>query len=57
MLDVSLERPFRADRLSHGPWGYTVAEYAKGFLYSVPFVLVLWPLFLLGLSRITDKEG
>ncbi len=31
-------------------------EYTKGFLYSVPFVLVLWPLFLLGLSRITDKE-
>ncbi len=32
-------------------------EYTKGFLYSVPFVLVLWPLFLLGASRITDKEG
>jgi len=24
-----------------------------GFLYSVPFVLVLWPLFLLGLNLIT----
>ena len=31
-------------------------EYTKGFLYSVPFVLVLWPLFLLGMSRITHKE-
>jgi formate dehydrogenase iron-sulfur subunit len=28
-------------------------EHTKGFLYSVPFVLVLWPLFLLGVSRIT----
>lgn len=31
-------------------------EYTTGFLYSVPFVLVLWPLFLLGLNRITKKE-
>jgi len=31
-------------------------EYTKGFLYSVPFVLVLWPIFLLGVNRITHKE-
>lgn len=31
-------------------------EYTTGFLYSVPFVLVLWPLFLLGLNRITKKD-
>ncbi|MCS7281730.1 MAG: 4Fe-4S dicluster domain-containing protein [Desulfobacterota bacterium] len=31
-------------------------EYTTGFLYSVPFVLVLWPLFLLGLNRLTKKE-
>ncbi len=31
-------------------------EYTKGFLYSVPFVLILWPLLLLGMARITNKE-
>ena len=31
-------------------------EYTTGFLYSVPFVLVLWPLFLLGLNQLTKKE-
>ena len=31
-------------------------EYTQGFLYSVPFVLVLWPIFLLGVNRITHKE-
>lgn len=25
-------------------------EYTKGFLYSVPLILILWPIFLLGLS-------
>ncbi len=31
-------------------------EYTTGFLYSVPMVLVLWPAFLLGVSRATKKE-
>ncbi|MCX8021593.1 MAG: 4Fe-4S dicluster domain-containing protein [Syntrophorhabdaceae bacterium] len=31
-------------------------EYTTGFLYSVPFVLVLWPLFLLAVNRITKRE-
>jgi hypothetical protein len=25
-------------------------EYTRGFLYSVPLILILWPVFLLGLS-------
>jgi Fe-S-cluster-containing dehydrogenase component len=31
-------------------------ELAKGFLYSVPFIFILWPSFLLGLSRATQPE-
>ena len=26
-------------------------EYSKGFLYSVPFILTLWPAFLLGIHN------
>jgi formate dehydrogenase iron-sulfur subunit len=32
-------------------------EYTKGFLYSVPVVLTLWPAFLLALNRATDGVG
>lgn len=32
-------------------------EFTTGFLYSVPFIFVLWPTFLFGLSRITRREG
>lgn len=31
-------------------------EYTKGFLYAVPFILLLWPTVLLGISRATKKE-
>lgn len=31
-------------------------ELTKGFLYSVPVVLTLWPAFLLGLSQATKKD-
>jgi formate dehydrogenase iron-sulfur subunit len=32
-------------------------ELSKGFLYSVPIVLLLWPAFLLGVNTITKREG
>ena len=31
-------------------------EYSKGFLYAVPFVLVLWPILMLGMSRVTKRQ-
>jgi len=31
-------------------------EYTKGFLYAVPFILLLWPTILLGISRATKKD-
>jgi len=31
-------------------------EYTKGFLYSVPVVLLLWPAFLSGVSAITKRK-
>jgi len=31
-------------------------EYTKGFLYSVPLILILWPVFLLGLSDAIKGE-
>jgi hypothetical protein len=31
----------------------SVPTYSKGFLYSVPFILLLWPAFLYGLSKAT----
>ena len=31
-------------------------EYTKGFLYSVPVVLFLWPAFLSGVSAITRRK-
>lgn len=31
-------------------------EYSTGFLYAVPFVLVLWPIIMLGMSRATKRE-
>jgi formate dehydrogenase iron-sulfur subunit len=31
-------------------------ELSKGFLYSVPIVLLLWPAFLLGVNTITKRE-
>lgn len=31
-------------------------EYTKGFLYSVPVVLLLWPAFLSGVSAITRRK-
>jgi Fe-S-cluster-containing dehydrogenase component len=31
-------------------------EYSKGFLYSVPLVLLLWPAFLIGVNTITKHE-
>ncbi len=31
-------------------------EYTKGFLYAVPLVLTLWPVFLLGLNNSTKGE-
>ncbi|MBI4632922.1 MAG: 4Fe-4S dicluster domain-containing protein [Deltaproteobacteria bacterium] len=32
-------------------------EYSKGFLYSVPIVLLLWPALLVGVSTLTKREG
>jgi formate dehydrogenase iron-sulfur subunit len=32
-------------------------EYTKGFLYSVPFVFVLLPTFLLGISHLTKRKN
>lgn len=34
-----------------------IPEYTKGFLYSVPVVLILWPMFLLGLRLSTRREA
>jgi Fe-S-cluster-containing dehydrogenase component len=31
-------------------------EYTKGFLYSVPLVLLLWPAFLIGVNTLTKRE-
>jgi formate dehydrogenase iron-sulfur subunit len=31
-------------------------EYSKGFLYSVPIVLLLWPAFLIGINTITKRK-
>jgi len=31
-------------------------EYSKGFLYSVPFILILWPAFLLALNDSIKKD-
>ena len=31
-------------------------EFSKGFLYSVPIVLLLWPAFLLGVNTITNRK-
>lgn len=31
-------------------------EYSKGFLYAVPFILVLWPILMLGMSRVTKQQ-
>jgi formate dehydrogenase iron-sulfur subunit len=31
-------------------------EFSKGFLYSVPIVLLLWPAFLIGVHTITKRE-
>ena len=31
-------------------------EYSKGFLYSVPLVLLLWPAFLIGINTVTKRE-
>lgn len=31
-------------------------EFTKGFLYSVPLVLLLWPAFLIGVNTITKRE-
>lgn len=31
-------------------------EYSKGFLYSVPLVLLLWPAFLIGVNSLTKRE-
>ncbi len=31
-------------------------EYSKGFLYSVPLVLLLWPAFLIGVNTLTKRE-
>lgn len=32
-------------------------EYTTGFLYAVPFILLLWPTAMLGMSRATKKPG
>ena len=34
----------------------TYPEYTKQFLYSVPVVLLLWPVMLLALNKATEKE-
>ena len=31
-------------------------EYSKGFLYSVPLVLLLWPAFLIGVNTLTKPD-
>ena len=31
-------------------------EYSRGFLYSVPFVLLLWPAFLIGVNTLTGRD-
>lgn len=31
-------------------------EFSKGFLYSVPIVLLLWPAFLIGVNTLTKRE-
>lgn len=31
-------------------------EFTKGFLYSVPLVLLLWPAFLIGVNTVTKRE-
>jgi formate dehydrogenase iron-sulfur subunit len=31
-------------------------EFSKGFLYSVPIVLLLWPAFLIGVHTITNRK-
>jgi Fe-S-cluster-containing dehydrogenase component len=31
-------------------------EFSKGFLYSVPIVLLLWPAFLIGANTLTKRE-
>jgi formate dehydrogenase iron-sulfur subunit len=31
-------------------------EFSKGFLYSVPIVLLLWPAFLIGVNTITSRK-
>jgi formate dehydrogenase iron-sulfur subunit len=31
-------------------------EFSKGFLYSVPIVLLLWPAFLLGVNTLTSRK-
>ncbi|MBU4371695.1 MAG: twin-arginine translocation signal domain-containing protein [Proteobacteria bacterium] len=31
-------------------------EFSKGFLYSVPIVLLLWPAFLVGVNAITNRK-
>ncbi len=32
-------------------------EYTTGFLYSVPFILLLWPAFLSGVSTLTKRKN
>jgi len=32
-------------------------EYTKGFLYSVPFILLLWPAILLGMSKSRERNS
>jgi formate dehydrogenase iron-sulfur subunit len=32
-------------------------EFSKGFLYSVPIVLLLWPAFLLGVNALTSRKN
>jgi formate dehydrogenase iron-sulfur subunit len=31
-------------------------EYSKGFLYSVPIILLLWPAFLVGVNTLTKRK-
>lgn len=31
-------------------------KYTTGFLYAVPFILLLWPTAMLGMNRVTKKE-
>lgn len=31
-------------------------EYSRGFLYAVPFVLLLWPAFLIGVNTLTRRD-